>query len=61
VVNTARRMLDVAITGPGGIVASGAIVAHMSGNASDVSLGVDLGEVKLRGRGAPVHLWRILL
>jgi adenylate cyclase len=59
VVNTARRMLDVAAEKPGGIVISDAMLDRDPASGSAISTGVDLGDVKLRGRDAPVHLWRI--
>ena len=55
VVNTARRMLDVAAI-EGGIVVSEAVVGEAPAGAD---AGADLGEVKLRGREASVRLWRI--
>jgi class 3 adenylate cyclase len=57
VVNTARRMLDEAAAG--GIVVSDTIFAQLPGQSSAAAQAVDLGEIKLRGRDAPMHLWRI--
>ncbi len=56
VVNTARRMLDVAADG--GTIVSDAIFARLAANLT-TTRAVDLGAIKLRGRDAPVHLWRI--
>jgi class 3 adenylate cyclase len=55
-VNTARRMLDVAAAG--GTIVSDAIFAQLSDDLTTAQA-VDLGEIKLRGRDAPVRLWRI--
>jgi class 3 adenylate cyclase len=56
VVNTARRMLDVAADG--GTIVSDAIFAQLPHDLT-TTWAIDLGEIKLRGRDAPVHLWRI--
>jgi adenylate cyclase len=60
VVNTTRRMLDIASEGAPCIVVSDAIVRALPVADPTAALAVDLGEIKLRGRDAPVHLWRII-
>lgn len=59
VVNTARRMLDIATAANGGIVVSDKSIVPGRENGTMSSMAVDLGSIKLRGRDAPVHLWRI--
>lgn len=59
VVNTARRMLDVAAADEDSIVVSGAVLAAVPSAGAAAAKAVDLGEIRLRGRDAPLHLWRI--
>jgi adenylate cyclase len=56
VVNTARRILDVASLRGSGAVASADFLAGLRGEAA---LFEDWGDVALRGREEPVRLWRL--
>ncbi len=60
VVNTTRRMLDVASEGTVCIVVSEALLGELPGDNPTAESKSDLGQIKLRGRDAPVHLWRII-